>query len=245
MPERARSFGAVAAAYARHRPGYPAAALDWALEPAPGGDVLDLAAGTGKLTEALVTRPGLRVTAVDPDPAMLAQFRADHAGVDAREGTAEQIPLPDAAVDAVVVGTAWHWFDRAKAEPEIARVLRPGGVLAVLWNGDDDTVEWVHGYHRALHPEELPRVSATEDDARPRHAEFAPSETRRFLNPVRTTIEGLVETIATHSWALVADPADREVGLARLRAYLAERPETSGGVFTLPMVTDVVRTLRR
>ncbi len=245
MPERARSFGTVAAAYARHRPGYPAAALDWALERAPGGDVLDLGAGTGKLTDALVSRPGVRVVAVDPDPAMLVQFRADHAGVDAREGTAEQIPLPDAAVDAVVVGTAWHWFDRAKAEPEIARVLRPGGVLAAMWNGDDDSVEWVRGYQRALHPAELPRVGSTEEDARPHDAAFNPAETRRFSNPVQTTIEGLVETVATHSWALVADPADREVSLARMRAYLAERPETSGGVFTLPMVTDVVRALRR
>ena len=152
MPERARSFGAVAAAYARYRPGYPAAALEWALAPAPGGEVLDLGAGTGKVTEALLRRPGVRVTAVDPDPAMLAQFRADFPTVDAHEGTAERIPLPAAAVDAVVVGTAWHWFDRALAEPEIARVLRPGGVLVVLWNGDDDTVEWVRGYHRALHP---------------------------------------------------------------------------------------------
>jgi SAM-dependent methyltransferase len=245
MPERARSFGTVAAAYARHRPGYPAAALDWALELAPGGDVLDLGAGTGKLTEALVRRPGVRVTAVDPDPAMLAQFRIDHVDVDAREGTAEQIPLPDAAVDAVVVGTAWHWFDRAKAEPEVARVLRPGGVLAAMWNGDDDSVEWVRGYHLALNPDEVPPATSPEEDARPRDAAFAPSETRRFPNPVPTTIERLIETLATHSWALVADPAHRETSLARLRAYLAERPETSGGAFTLPMVTDVVRTLRR
>lgn len=245
MAERARSFGAVAADYARHRPGYPAAALDWALEPAPGTDVLDLAAGTGKLTGALLERADVRVTAVDPDPAMLAQFREDHPGVDAREGAAEQIPLPDAAVDVVVVGTAWHWFDRAKAEPEIARVLRPGGVLAVLWNGDDDTVEWVHCYHRALHPEELPRVSAIQEDARPHDAAFGASETRRFPNPVPTTMEGLVAAVATHSWALIADPADRDVSLARLRAYLAERPETSGGGFTLPMITEVVRTLRK
>ena len=106
--------------YARYRPGYPAAAFDWALAPAPGGEVLDLGAGTGKVTEALLRRPGVRVTAVDPDPAMLAQFRADFPTVDAHEGTAERIPLPAAAVDAVVVGTAWHWFDRALAEPEIA-----------------------------------------------------------------------------------------------------------------------------
>jgi SAM-dependent methyltransferase len=245
MAERARSFGAVAAEYARHRPGYPAAALDWALAQVPGGVVLDLGAGTGKLTDALLRRPGVRVTAVDPDPAMLAQFRADHPGVDAREGSAEQIPLAEAAVDAVVVGTAWHWFDRVRTEPEIARVLRPGGVLAVLWNGDDDSVEWVRGYQRALHSEEQPRVGSTVEDAFPRNAAFGPPEARRIPNPMPTTIDGLIATIATHSWALVADPAELEAGLARMRTYLAERPETSGGAFTLPMVTEVVRTLRR
>src|SRR5699024_3042805 len=97
MPERAPSFGAVAAAYARHRPGYPSAALDWALAAARGRrgrqEVLDLGAGTGKVTEALLRRPGVRVTAVDPDPAMLDQLRADFPTVDAHEGTAEQIPL--------------------------------------------------------------------------------------------------------------------------------------------------------
>jgi SAM-dependent methyltransferase len=245
MPERARSFGAVAATYARYRPGYPAAALEWALAPAPGGEVLDLGAGTGKVTEALLRRPGVRVTAVDPDAAMLAQFRADFPTVDAHEGTAERIPLPDATVDAVVVGTAWHWFDRALAEPEIARVLRPGGVLVVLWNGDDDTVEWVRGYHRALHPEEQAPIGTTISAAQPSDPAFGASETRRFANPVPTTIDGFVETISTHSWALIAEPHERDASLARMRDYLVARPETSPGAFTLPMVTDVVRTLRR
>jgi ubiquinone/menaquinone biosynthesis C-methylase UbiE len=245
MPERARSFGAVAAAYARHRPGYPTAAFDWALAPAPGGEVLDLGAGTGKVTEALLRQPGVRVTAVDPDPAMLAQFRAGFPTVAAHEGTAERIPLPDAAVDAVVVGTAWHWFDRALAEPEIARVLRPGGVLVVLWNGDDDTVEWVRGYQRALHREPQAPIGTTIAAARPRNPAFGASESRRFANPVPTTIDGFVETISTHSWALIADPRERAASLTRMRDYLAARPETSPGAFTLPMVTDVVRTLRR
>jgi len=245
MPERARSFGAVAAAYARYRPGYPAAALDWALAPAPGGEVLDLGAGTGKVTEALLRRHGVRVTAVDPDAAMLAQFRADFPTVAAHAGTAERIPLPSAAFDAVVVGTAWHWFDRARAEPEIARVLRPGGVLVVLWNGDDDTVEWVRGYHRALHPQEQAPIGTTLSAAQPSDPAFGASETRRFANPVPTTIDGFVETIATHSWALIADPGERAAALARMRDYLLVRPETSPGAFTLPMVTDVVRTLRK
>jgi SAM-dependent methyltransferase len=245
VPERARSFGAVAASYARHRPGYPAAALDWALAPAPGGAVLDLGAGTGKATEALLRRPGVRVTAVDPDPAMLAQLRAAFPTVATHEGTAERIPLPAAAVDAVVVGTAWHWFDRALAEPEIGRVLRPGGVLVVLWNGDDDTVEWVRGYQRALHRDEPAPIGTTLAAARPSDPAFGASEARRFANPVPTTIDGFVETISTHSWALMADPRERDASLARMRAYLSARPETSPGSFTLPMVTEVVRTLRK
>src|SRR3954471_247671 len=179
MPERARSFGAVAAAYARYRPGYPAAAFDWALAPTRGCEVLDLGAGTGKVTEALLRRPGVRVTAVDPDPSMLAQLRADFPAVDAHEGTAEKIPLPAAAVDAVVVGTAWHWFDRALAEPEIGRVLRPGGVLVVLWNGDDDTVEWVRGYQQALQRKAQNPIGTTIAEAQPRDPAFGASESRR------------------------------------------------------------------
>ncbi len=141
MPtSRARSFGAVAAAYAEHRPGYPAAALDWALAPVAGSasgarTLLDLGAGTGKLTTALLGRGA--VIAVEPDPAMLAELRRRLPDVDAREGSAESIPLPTGSVDAVLVGQAWHWFDTGRALPELARVLRPGGVLAALWNADD------------------------------------------------------------------------------------------------------------
>jgi len=124
-------------------------------------------------------------------------------------------------------------------------VLRPGGVLVVLWNGDDDTVEWVRGYHRALHPEEQAPIGTTISAAQPSDPAFGASETRRFANPVPTTIDGFVETISTHSWALIAEPHERDASLARMRDYLVARPETSPGAFTLPMVTDVVRTLRR
>jgi SAM-dependent methyltransferase len=153
MPtSRARSFGAVAAAYAEHRPGYPAAALDWALAPIAASEprertLLDLGAGTGKLTTALLGRG--TVIAVEPDPAMLAELRRRLPDVDAREGSAESIPLPTGSVDTVLVGQAWHWFDTGRALPELARVLRPGGVLAALWNADDHGVEWVAELHRA------------------------------------------------------------------------------------------------
>ncbi len=235
----------MAAEYAEYRPGYPVDAVQWALAPAPGTEVLDLGAGTGKLTEAALQVPGVLVTAVDPDPEMLAELRRRLPAVDARVGPAEAIPLADASVDAVIVGQAWHWFDQDVAEPEIARVLRPGGVLAVIWNDDDGSVDWVEGGHRALHPEEIPRIGSTPDDDHPTNPSFGPAERHTFPNPVPMTAEGMVRTVATHSWALVAEPAERDAAFARLRAYLAARPETSSGAFTVPLVTTVARVLRR
>lgn len=244
---RARSFGAVATAYAAHRPGYPQTAVDWALEPVAGWNLLDLGAGTGKLTAALLARPGGRVTAVEPDPAMLHELRTRFPIVDAREGSAEEIPLPAASVDGVLVGAAWHWFDHGRAHPEIARVLRPGGVLAALWNNDDASVEWVAGYHRAADVgRPVPGVPAAGGaSAFPPHPAFSASRRARFPNPVRTTIDGLLATVATHSWALVSEPADRDAAFDRIRTYLDGRPETSAGEFELPLVTEVLRALRR
>ncbi len=244
-PSRARSFGAVAAAYAEHRPGYPGAALDWVLRSVTGGRLLDLAAGTGKLTALLVGRG--EVVAVEPDPAMLDQLRSRFPTVEAVAGTAEAIPLPAASVDAVFVGQAWHWFDTGRALPELARVLRPAGVLAALWNAEDTAVEWVAGLHRAsergrptpgIPAHGIPSVFAE-------HPAFVPGGEASFPNPIRTTTEALVASIGTHSWALISEPADREAAFARIRGYLAERPETSSGEFVLPMTTEVLRAFRR
>jgi SAM-dependent methyltransferase len=244
-PERARSFGAAAAAYAAHRPGYPAAAVDWALAPVAGGPLrlLDLAAGTGKLTQALVDRG--EVTAVEPDAAMLAELRSRLPGVRALEGTAEAIPLPHGSFDAVLVGQAWHWFDHDRAYAEVARVLRPGGVLAALWNGEDGTVEWVRGFHEAGGWASHPVRGPEEEPPRLAHPAFVSDGYAQFPHLLPTTVDGLVATLRTHSWALVAEPAEREAAFARLRAYLAARPETASGEFVLPLVTDVVRAIRR
>lgn len=167
------SFGAAATAYAEHRPDYARAALRWALEPAPGARVLDLGAGTGKLTATLAGVSG-DVTAVEPDPAMLAELRRALPDVRALSGSAEAIPLPDASVDAVVAGNAMHWFDMAVAGPEIARVLAPGGVLAGLWNVVDDRVDWVAGLaavsgSAAIGPGTRPGLAR-------RHGRHAPAE---------------------------------------------------------------------
>ena len=141
------SFGAAAVAYAEHRPDYAQAAVRWALEPAPGPRVLDLGAGTGKLTATLVAL-GAEVIAVEPDPAMLTELRCALPTVRALPGSAEAVPLPDASVDAVLAGHALHWFDMDVAGPEIARVLVRGGILAGLWNVIDNRVDWVAGLQR-------------------------------------------------------------------------------------------------
>lgn len=256
-PTRGRTFGTVAQAYAAYRPSYPDAALDWALAPvsspasARRGELvlLDLAAGTGKLTASLVRR-STRVTAVEPDPEMLAVLRAELPSVDALPGTAEDIPLPDASVDAVLVGQAFHWFNPEPAAEEIARVLRPGGVLAALWNADDTSVEWVAGYHRAASEErEVPGVpSGGARDDLPATPDFEPSEKAEFGHSQRLTVDGLIDVLGTHSWALISTPEERAEAYARIRTYLATRPEVgtaSDGTFELPLRTAVFRAVRR
>lgn len=125
-----------AGTYERGRPGYPAAAVDavlYGLDIGPRSAVVDLAAGTGKLTRRLAGRVG-RLVAVEPSAAMRAGFASALPGVRVRDGTAEAIPLPDVSVDAVLVAEAFHWFDVTVAAREIARVLRPRGGLGLLWN---------------------------------------------------------------------------------------------------------------
>ena len=247
---RARSFGSVARAYAEHRPGYPAAAVEWALSPVadrPRPHLLDLGAGTGKLTAALVARPDATVSAVEPDAAMLAELRTRVPAAAAFAGTAEAIPLPDASVDAVLAGQALHWFDLDRALPEIVRVLRPSGVLAGLWNAEDSDVEWVAGYHAvASWKRAVPGVPLGGDRPDlPAHPDLLPGERAEFRHALRLTVDGLLDMLATHSWALVSEPAERAAVFAWVRAYFAGRPETSAGPFELPLVTTVLRALRR
>jgi SAM-dependent methyltransferase len=246
---RASSFGGQAAAYAEHRPDYPPAALEWALgavlDGRPAGaalDVLDLGAGTGKLTAGVLAL-GHRVTAVEPDPAMLAELRARFPEVTALEGGAERIPLPDGSVDAVLVGQAFHWFDQDRALPEIARVLRPGGALGALWNSDDDRVEWIAELGRVASSRVSYRDWAHGKGVAP-HPRFSPVATEDFPHVQRRTVDSLLATVATHSSLLVREPAARDAVLARVRALLESRPETSAGPFDLKLMTRVQRCVR-
>jgi SAM-dependent methyltransferase len=240
----ASSFGAAAGAYAEHRPDYAPAAVRWALEPAPGTRVLDLGAGTGKLTGTLVAL-GADVIAVEPDQAMLTELRRAQPAVRALPGSAEAIPLPDASVDAVLAGNALHWFDLAVAGPELARVLAPGGILAGLWNVMDDRVDWVAGLERvsgsaAVGPRDT--LSNWRTATAGLAARFGSPEQAEFPHGQRRTADSLVATLATRAGVLVMPEQEQAATLDRIRAFLASRPETAGGEFTLPMLTGVLRS---
>ena len=246
MARRASSFGGQAAAYAAERPGYPDAAIRWALAPVAARTplrVLDLAAGTGKLTQGVLAHTK-DVVAVEPDTAMLAELRRGLPDVRALAGAAERIPLANGSVDAVLVGQAMHWFDPDRAFPEIARVLAPGGVLAGLWNMDDDRVPWVRGLRAVAR--NRPSFSAWNPADGPHlGAAFEPMDDEVFPHSQRRTAESMAATIATHSYILIMPEKERNELLAEIVAYLRGTPETASGAFDLPIVTAVIRAVRR
>jgi SAM-dependent methyltransferase len=242
---RASSFGSRAAEYAEHRPDYPREAIEWGLSGATGtpSRVLDLGAGTGKLTLGLAAL-GLDVTAVEPDPEMRAELERLVPSATSLAGQAERIPLPDAGVDAVFAGQAFHWFDEPAAMTEIGRVLRPGGVLVPMWNYEDESVPWVAEFAK------LGRTGVsrawTDSDRKPAtHPAFDPFESSAFHHTQRRTAESLAETIATHSHLIIADPAEAAASLAKIRQFLAANPHTASGEFDLPLITWTFRARRR
>jgi SAM-dependent methyltransferase len=251
---RASSFGAAATQYAQHRPGYAEAAIRWCLAPVSGAQpvrVADLGAGTGILTGALA-RLGADVVAVEPDQKMLAELRRQLPGVRAVEGSAEALPLPNQSVDAVLCGQSMHWFDLDRALPEIARVLTPGGVLGGLWNVDDDRVGWVaelaaigKGGPTLSSWRATPESDTEQGALRTGSSWFAPVEEREFGNGQQRSAESLVAAMATHSWMLVMDEAERARTLAAIGEFLRRQPETSAGEFTLPLITVALRAARR
>ena len=248
---RGRSFDRAARDYEQGRPEYPVEAIDWwathgALP--PGGRVLDLAAGTGKLTRGLVGR-GCRVVAVEPLPNMRAEFAAVPAlaGIEVLDGSAEAIPLADASVDAVFVGQAFHWFDPPPALVEIARVLRPGGGLGLVWNDDalDGAPEWVllaHG-RKADAGSELVRRGVDASVANVvSAAQFGTIERAEFRWSLITTPSEALASIASRSYVITLPDDERRALLAELAAALDAAVEVDAdgiGRLVHPQLTSV------
>lgn len=237
---RAASFESVAEAYERARPGYPLDAVRW-LAGAPPQDVLDLGAGTGKLTRHLVA-VGHRVTAVEPLPAMRAQLVAAVPGVVVLDGTAERIPRADATADVVTAAQAFHWFDHPVALPEIARVLRPGGVLALVWNMRGVEPTWMAELSAAMGGGES--VGAHEADVLIAESGcFGPVERATFAHVQHVTGPELRDLVLSRSHCVTRPPDEREAVLAQVAALFSEH--ASDGVLELPYSTDCLRAVRR
>ncbi len=253
------SFDDVAAAYARYRPSYPAGALDVALPPAPA-TVLDLAAGTGKLTEAALRR-GCAVVAVEPLAGMRAELARGCPDATVLDGVAESIPISDGSVDGTVVGQAFHWFDAGPALDEIARVTRSGGSVALLWNNDDEADPLVAELQAALHglgrprggatgrgsPGPDPRGSADDDRRRPPFSDH-PLLTNPELTLVRWTWRGspeqLLGLVHTYSYVIRASESVRAAYDRTLRDRIA-RHRPGSAIVDIPVICQVWRSIRR
>jgi SAM-dependent methyltransferase len=232
----ATSFGSHAAEYERGRPSYPAELVSW-LVPDDATTVVDVGAGTGKLTAALIA-PGRTVVAVDPDAQMLDALRGRLPEVETREGTGESLPLTDASVDAVTFGQSWHWVDPTRGSAEAARVLRPGGVLGLLWNIRDERVAWVAELSAVMHHSAAERLI---DSGGPQVAEpLGPLETREVAWERRMSVEDVVAMAASRSYVITAEP-DRRARILDAVRDLARSVVEADGLARLPYVTYAYR----
>jgi SAM-dependent methyltransferase len=244
-PRAATGFAAAADAYERGRPGYPDAAvreLVAALGVPAGGAVLDLAAGTGKLTRLLAPRVA-RVVAVDPSEPMLRVLRERLPGVEALAGTADAIPLADGAVDAVFVGEAFHWFGTPAVCREIARVLRPRGGLALLWNRERWStagLDWLPAFTALTRPYRVAAgtfpAEAWRDTIRSSGL-FGPLESGQAAHVHHTTGAGVVDLVASWSWIANLPDTERLELLAAIRDIVGAETRLE-----LPYRTEIHRT---
>lgn len=236
---QASSFGAAADVYARGRPSHPTRALDWLLPPG-ARRALDVGAGTGQLARLLVAR-GLQVTAVEPSPEMRHRLLRGTPGATVLAGAAEDIPLPDASVDVVLVAQAWHWVDHQKGVAEVARVLVPGGRLGLLWNVRDERVGWVARLGQIM------RCYTHQDgDTTPtlfppfEHVEHYEVSWVHQLTPAQ-----LIDLVSSRSYVITLSDDQRESLLADIRELLATEPALADrSKLELPYLTQCTRAHR-
>jgi SAM-dependent methyltransferase len=247
------AFGAVAGEYDRLRSGPPPEALDWMLPP-HATDALEIGAGTGILTRRLVERVA-QVTAVEPDDRMRAVLSTTTPGADVRAGVAEELAVESSSCDVVIAASAWHWVDEARAVPEVARVLRTDGRLALVWSGPDRSVDWMRSLWAGgivFSPEETVAVDQGRRRRRVVNLEAAgPSpfhdpETSVFRWTKPMTRDDLVALSATYSVVITMDDAERDRHLHAMRRFLDEQESLAGrDVINVPMRAYCWRARKR
>lgn len=249
-PAAATGYAGAAATYVGGRPDYPAPLAEWlrqTLQLGPGSIALDLGAGTGKFTPMLVAT-GADVIAVEPVAEMRAALAARCPQVQALDGTAQAIPLADASVDAIVCAQSFHWFATPMALAEIARVLRPGGSLGLVWNVRDKAVPWVAALSVI--------TDAYEDDA-PRYGsgawqslfpapgfEALPAQHWPHAH-VGNSEAVLVDRTLSTSFIAALPPATRQEVAARVRALIAATPELAHDPVSFPYRTETYAFRKR
>ena len=235
-PMAAAGFASAAEVYERARPSYPEDAVAWLVERTglgPGKTVLDVGAGTGKLTRLLVPS-GARVVAVEP----IAEMRALIPDAEAVDGTAEELPFGDGTADVITVAQAFHWFDHDRALPELHRVLRPGGPLALVWNMrdlDDLVQRGVHDLLAPLRGETPLQQTGYWREPLERSPLFDAGEIRHFRYEQRFTTDDLCDRVASTSFVAAMSPAERDSLLARVRALTHGLEDP----FPFPYLTEV------
>lgn len=243
--QAAIGFGRAADAYARGRPDYPAAAVQHlvqALDVGAGSRLVELGAGTGKFTAHLVAT-GAHVVAVEPVAAMRDRLRETLPQVEAIDGTAEAIPLPEASIDAVFAAQAFHWFDGKRAVRQIHRILKSGGGLGLIWNIRDASIPWVDRLSKILEQYEsgVPHYSSLEWMSAFRDESFlTPLETRQFAHAQRLSPSDLYDRIASISFIAAMPEAERPGVLALIRELLESEPALRGKEqFEMPYQTHI------
>ena len=235
----AASFGLAADVYERGRPSYPREAVEWLL-PRGARHVVDLGAGTGKLTRVLLDQVD-DVVAVEPSGGMRAILEQVVPGARSLEGSAERMPLPDDSVDAVLVAQAWHWVDRAAAVPEVARVLRPGGTLGLIWNIRDESVPWLRALSEVLNQ---PAERDMQSDAPEVGAPFGPVERHDVEWVHELEREDFLAMIASRSYVITLADDDRAQVLRDVAELLDTHPDTRGAdLIRLPYVARCSRVV--
>ena len=242
-PAAAEGFAAGAETYVRGRPEYPPQALDWLRNDiglTAGKTAIDLGAGTGKFSK-VVKATGARVIAVDPVVQMLDRLRRDVPGVEAIVGHAEHIPLTAESVDAVLCAQSFHWFATPAAVAEIRRVLKPGGVLGLIWNQRDESVNWVAQLSKIFAPYEgdTPRMASGQWRRVFPAPGFSPLNEARFshshIGPPERVI---VDRVTSVSFIAALSASEREDVATQVRELINTTPSLAGRAeVAVPYVT--------